>query len=62
MRKRILIQINKRERFELEKLGFRMGDHIFHTVSNKKKYYISESPKIKQALWNIRENEVRNNE
>lgn len=57
-----MIQISKRERLELEKLGFRMGDHIFHTVSNKKKYYISESPKIKQALWDIRENEVRNNE
>ena len=58
MRKRILILITKDERFELEKMGFKMGEHIFHTVSNKKKYYTSESPKIKEAIQNIRKNGV----
>lgn len=53
-----MILISKQERYELEKKGFKMGEHIFHTVSNKKKYYASESPKIKEALKIIRKNGV----
>ena len=49
-----MILINKKERLELEKMGFKMGVDIFHTVSNKKKYYISESPKIKSAVEELR--------
>jgi hypothetical protein len=57
-RKRNLILITKKERFELEKQGFKMGEHIFHTVSNKRKYYASESPRIKEAIQILRKNEV----
>jgi len=53
-----LILITKEERFELEKQGFKMGEHVFHTVSNKKKYYTSESPKIKEAIQKLRKSEV----
>ena len=55
MRKRILIIISKKERIELEKMGFKMGKDIFHTVSSKKTYYASESPKIKNAIETLRE-------
>jgi len=54
MRKRTLIVISKKERIELEKLGFKMGKDIFHTVSGKKTYYASESPKVKSALGTLR--------
>ena len=54
MRKRILILISKKERIELEKQGFKMGVDIFHTISSKKTYYASESPKIKAAIQTLR--------
>lgn len=54
MRKRILILISKKERFDLEKQGFKMGKDIFHTVSGKKTYYASESPKVKAAISTLR--------
>ena len=54
MRKRILVLISKKERIELEKQGFKMGKDIFHTVSSKKTYYASESPKIKAAINALR--------
>ena len=50
-----MILISKKERFELEKQGFKMGKDIFHTVSGKKTYYASESPKIKAAIETLRE-------
>ena len=53
-----LVLISRKERDKLEKMGFKMGEHIFHTVSNKKKYYASESPKIQEAIRNLRKNEV----
>ena len=49
-----MIVISKKERIELEKLGFKMGRDIFHTVSGKKTYYASESPKVKSALGTLR--------
>ena len=55
MRKRILVLISKKERIELEKQGFKMGKDIFHTVSGKKTYYASESPKIRAAINALRE-------
>ena len=55
MRKRILVLISKKERIELEKQGFKMGKDIFHTISGKKTYYASESPKIKAAINALRE-------
>ena len=54
MRKRILILISRKERFELEKQGFKMGKDIFHTVSGRKTYYASESPKVKTAIETLR--------
>ena len=54
MRKRILVLISRKERFELEKQGFKMGKDIFHTVSGSKKYYASESPKVKAAIESLR--------
>ena len=55
MRKRILVLISKKERIELEKQGFKMGKDIFHTVSGKKTYYASESPKVRVAINALRE-------
>ena len=55
MRKRILILISKEERFKLEKQGFKMGKDIFHTISGRKTYYASESPKVKAAIMALRE-------
>ena len=54
MRKRTLILISKKERFELEKQGFKMGKDIFHTVSGRKTYYTSESPKVRAAIETLR--------
>ena len=51
-----MVLISKKERYELEKMGFKMGEHIFHTVSNTKKYYASESPKVKEAIEKLRKN------
>ena len=49
-----MILISKEERIKLEKQGFKMGKDIFHTISGKKTYYASESPKIKAALVSLR--------
>ena len=49
-----MVLISKKERIELEKLGFKMGKDIFHTISGRKTYYASESPKIKAAIKTLR--------
>lgn len=49
-----MILISKEERVKLEKQGFKMGVDIFHTISSKKTYYASESPKIKAAIKTLR--------
>ena len=50
-----MILISKEERFKLEKQGFKMGKDIFHTISGRKTYYASESPKVKAAIMALRE-------
>ena len=49
-----MVLITKKERFELEKQGFRMGKDIFHTIGGKKTYYTSESPKVRVAIETLR--------
>lgn len=55
-----MIKISKRERFELEKMGVRMGsDGISHTVAKSKKrtYYLTETTSNLFKLNKIRSND-----
>lgn len=53
-----MVKINKAERDFLESKGFKMGEHIHHTYSHNKHYYVTESYKVMNALNKYRQSVV----
>lgn len=53
---KIIILITKQESIELQKLGHKFGSEgtLHHTYTSHKKYYLTESKKALEDLYEIR--------